>query len=127
MSFISNPRVSEDIFSTLFFIYSENLKIFYGNDAWVECDGIQTCTRGKFAGEVCCYLTDRVLVGAGKTGSLLEVRDASLPDHAHSGTKSYDITYRTGPRTLGTGKQYMCCEGSLIKDSLSDKHGRKYQ
>ena len=104
MSFISNPRVSEDIFSTLFFIYSENLKIFYGNDAWVECDGIQTCTRGKFAGEVCCDLTDRVLVGAGKTGSLLEVRDASLPDHAyshkHSGLTTGRHTYIERVHTL---------------------------
>ena len=79
-----------------------NNNFYFGNDAWVECDGIQFCTKGKFAGEVCTDLRDRVLVGAGKTGSLLEVKDASLPDHAHShkhtGTKSYTTTYRTGPQ-----------------------------
>ena len=95
---------------------------YFGDDAWVECDGIQTCTKGKFAGEVCSDLTDRVLVGAGKTGSLLEVKDASLPDHAHShkhtGTKSYTLSYRTGPKNLDTGKQYMGGSGSL-----SYKHG----
>ena len=80
--------------------------VYFDDDTWVECDGKQTCTKGRFAGQVCSDLKDRVLVGAGKTGSLLQIKDASLPDHAHShkhtGTHNYNVRYRTGPVELIT-------------------------
>ena len=50
------------------------------------------------------------------------MKDASLPDHAHShkhsGTYKTSAHYRTGPYELDTGKQYMGGSGSL-----SNKHG----
>ena len=81
-----------------------------------------TCKSGPFDGQFCADLSDRVLVGAGTKGALLEMKDATLPDHAHShkhsGTYKSSARYRTGPYELQTGKQYMGGSGSL-----SYKHG----
>ena len=94
----------------------------FEDDTWVQCDGESTCKAGPFEGQFCADLSDRVLVGAGRTGQLLEIKDASLPDHAHShkhsGTYKTSARYRTGPYELNTGKQYMGGSGSL-----SYKHG----
>ena len=80
----------------------------FNDDTWIECNGFETCKRGRFAGQVCSDMSDRVLVGAGRLGQILDLKDASLPDHAHShthdglttGVHNYQITYRTGPKTL---------------------------
>ena len=47
--------------------------------------------------------------GSGKLGQLLELKDASLPDHAHrhrhKGSKTYSIAYKKGPDGIGTKKK----------------------
>ena len=95
---------------------------YFDHEAWIECNGIEKCESGRFRGQSCSDLSDRVLVGAGKTGQLLDLKDASLPDHAHrhthGGSQTIKVQYRTGPRTLGTGKQLGGGSGSL-----SNKHG----
>ena len=79
--------------------------VYFDDDAWIECNGIVTCKSGRFRGQTCTDLSDRVLVGAGRLGQLLDVKDASLPDHAHShthrGTHKFTARYRTGPSSLG--------------------------
>ena len=94
----------------------------FNDDTWVVCDGVTTCKKGLFTGQACSDLSDRVLVGAGRTGSLLDLKDASLPDHEHkhrhSGTKKYTIDYKMGLRYLGSGKQ----AGWWSSGSLSEKH-----
>ena len=82
--------------------------VYFEDDTWIECNGVETCKSGRFVGQFCSDLTDRVLVGAGATGQLLDLKDASLPDHAHrhthggmtSGRHTYSIRYRTGPEKL---------------------------
>ena len=95
--------------------------VYFDDDTWIECNGAVTCKSGRFEGQSCSDLSDRVLVGAGRLGTLLDLKDASLPDHAHShkhtGVSTYNIEYRTGPKSLGSGKQYMGGSGSL-----SNKH-----
>lgn len=79
--------------------------VTFDHDSWIECDGTQTCKAGRFEGQFCTDLRDRVLVGEGETGRLLHVYDASLPDHAHkhvhdgipTGLNTYNIHYRSGP------------------------------
>ena len=94
----------------------------FEDDTWIQCDGEATCKWGPFEGQFCADLSDRVLVGAGNKGALLEMKDATLPDHAHShkhsGSYKSTARYRTGPYELDTGKQYMGGSGSL-----SNKHG----
>ena len=101
---------------------SSSAPFAFNDDTWVVCDGVTTCKKGLFTGQACSDLSDRVLVGAGRTGSLLDLKDASLPDHEHkhrhSGTKKYIIDYRSGPRTLGTGKK----AGTSNSGSLAGKH-----
>ena len=67
------------------------------DDSWIKCDGYDTCSKGLFQGQTCFDLSDRVLVGAGKGGGVLALRDATLPDHAHAhnheGTQSYSFSY----------------------------------
>ena len=100
---------------------SSNSALF-NDDTWVVCDGVTTCKKGIFTGQACSDLSDRVLVGEGRTGVLLDLKDASLPDHEHkhkhTGTSKYTIDYKNGPRTLGTGKKLGGGSGSL-----SGKHG----
>lgn len=59
-----------------------------------------TCKKGTFAGETCSDLSDRALIGAGRTGILLDLKDATLPDHehrhSHTGSKRYNIDYQKG-------------------------------
>ena len=78
--------------------------VYFDNDMWIECNGIVTCKSGRFEGQFCSDLSDRVLVGAGRLGQLLDLKDASLPDHAHShthgGSHDFKVRYRTGPRTV---------------------------
>lgn len=73
----------------------------FNSDTWIMCDGVETCKTGRFSGQVCSDLSDRVLVGAGKSGQMLELKDATLPDHAHEhrhgGTGTYNIRYKRGP------------------------------
>ena len=94
----------------------------FEDDTWIQCNGAITCKSGPFEGQFCSDLSDRVLVGAGNKGMVLEMKDATLPDHAHSHKHSGSYTskarYRTGPYELDTGKQYMGGSGSL-----SNKHG----
>lgn len=89
--------------------------------SWVVCNGIETCKEGIWAGQSCDDLSDRTLVGFGKTGQILELKDASLPDHAHkhrhTGTASHKVTYRTGPKTLKTLMGYWAENGRP-----SDRH-----
>ena len=44
---------------------------------------LRTIRTVRTPGKVCNNLADRVLVGAGVTGNVLDMKDASLPDHAH--------------------------------------------
>ena len=94
----------------------------FSDDTWVICDGITTCKKGIFKGQACSDLSDRVLVGAGRTGSILDLKDASMPDHEHkhrhTGTKTYKINYKNGPLSLGTGKKY----GFSNSGSMSKAH-----
>ena len=75
--------------------------VYFNDDTWIECNGIETCKSGRFEGQSCSDLSDRVLVGAGKLGQILDLKDASLPDHAHNhthtGLKNYTASYRAGP------------------------------
>ena len=73
---------------------------FFQHDAWIVCDGSTTCKKGMFTGQACSDLSDRALIGAGLTGKLLDVKDASLPDHEHNhkhtGKQTYTINYKRG-------------------------------
>lgn len=77
----------------------------FNSDTWIMCDGVETCKAGRFAGQVCSDLSDRVLVGAGKSGQILELKDATLPDHAHEhrhgGSATYSLKYKRGPDQPG--------------------------
>ena len=79
--------------------------VYFDDETWIECNGVITCKKGRFEGQFCSDLSDRVLVGAGDTGNLLQVKDASLPDHAHnhthSGKHNYSAQYRAGPYNVG--------------------------
>ena len=63
------------------------------DDSWIKCDGLERCQKGLFHGQTCSDLSDRVLVGAGKGGSVLDIKDASLPDHAHAHNHDGSATY----------------------------------
>ena len=82
--------------------------VYFNDDTWIECNGNEKCKSGRFKGQSCTDLSDRVLVGAGEFGQLLQVKDASLPDHAHNhrhiGTKAYSIAYDKGPSDPGSGR-----------------------
>ena len=90
----------------------------FDDDTWIECNGKETCKSGRFTGQYCSDLSDRVLVGAGKLGQILDMKDASLPDHAHkhkhdgltTGVHKYKVRYRTGPVT--TSKNHSGMGGS---------------
>ena len=79
--------------------FSESFTV--NDDTWVVCDGVTTCKKGMFAGQACSDLSDRALIGDGQTGVLLDLKDASFPDHEHKhkhfGTQTYPISYRRGP------------------------------
>ena len=83
--------------------------VYFDDDTWIECNGIEKCKSGRFEGQFCSDLSDRVLVGSGKLGQLLELKDASLPNHAHkhrhTGSKTYSIAYKKGPDGIGTKKK----------------------
>ena len=99
----------------------------FNDDAWIVCDGMTKCQKGVFRGQACSDLSDRVLVGAGKTGVLLDLKDASLPDHEHkhrhSGTKKYSISYQAGPRSVEKRKQYWTGSGNV---AFNHQHTTKY-
>lgn len=84
-------------------------KTVFDNDTWIMCDGHETCKTGRFAGQVCSDLSDRVLVGAGKLGQMLDLKDATIPDHAHEhrhgGSGTYNLQYKRGPDTVSTKKK----------------------
>ena len=63
------------------------------DNSWIKCDGLERCPKGLFIGQTCSDLSDRVLVGAGKGGSVLDIKDASLPDHAHAHNHDGSATY----------------------------------
>ena len=79
------------------------------DDSWIKCDGYERCSKGLFQGQACSDLSDRVLVGAGKGGAVLDIKDASLPDHAHAhnheGSQTYSLPYfsSTGDIPAGMG------------------------
>ena len=77
---------------------------FFDNDMWIQCNGIVTCKSGRFEGQFCSDLSDRVLVGAGRLGQILDLKDASFPDHTHAHThdSTYDVKvpYRKGPKDV---------------------------
>ena len=79
-------------------------------------------------GQFCSDLTDRVLVGAGRLGQRLDIKDASLPDHAHkhthNGSQTFKLRYRTGPEspgTEGTGRTLSSSQGTM-----SEKHDHDF-
>ena len=82
-------------------------QLFIDDDSWIKCDGKERCRKGLFIGQECSDLSDRVLVGVGKGGSILEFKDASLPDHAHAhthkGTQSISYTTPDGGLYAGMG------------------------
>ena len=84
--------------------------VYFDSDMWIECNGIVTCKSGRFEGQFCSDLSDRVLVGAGRLGQLLDLKDASLPDHAHShthgGSQHVEVQYRTGPERVAKTHSY---------------------
>ena len=81
-------------------------KIIIDDDTWIICDGVTTCKTGIFYGQACSDLSDRVLVGAGQTGVLLDLKDATLPDHEHThkhtGVKSFNVDYKRGEDDSGS-------------------------
>ena len=91
------------------------------DDTWIMCDGIEKCKKGIWEGQSCPDMSDRTIVGFGKTGRILELKDASLPDHAHkhrhTGKASHSVKYRTGPKTLKTLMGYWAENGRP-----SDRH-----
>ena len=76
-------------------------RVLPDSETWIPCNGADKCKTGVFEGQACFDLSDRVLVGAGTLGSLLDMKDASLPNHAHkhnhSGTTRSNVNYETGP------------------------------
>merc|ERR1712227_352673 len=66
-------------------------------EAWILCDGKQTCKNGVFKNEVCQDLAGRALIGADIKQNTLALQNAQLPDHKHrhrhSGTKAYKFEY----------------------------------
>ena len=87
------PRPSNSI--------NETEEFSFNNDTWIKCDGIETCSQGLWAGQVCTDLSDRALIGVGANNKVLDLKDATLPDHAHkhrhTGSKSYSFNYKRGP------------------------------
>ena len=79
-------------------------QLIIDDDSWIRCDGKERCSKGLFVGQECSDLSDRVLVGAGKGGSILEFKDASLPDHAHAHTHkgTQSISYTSATSDSGT-------------------------
>ena len=79
-------------------------QLIIDDDSWIKCDGKERCSKGLFIGQECSDLSDRVLVGAGKGGSILEFKDASLPDHAHAHTHkgTQSISYTSATSDSGT-------------------------
>ena len=71
-------------------------KISFDDETWIECDGRTKCKTGRFTGQVCSDLRDRVLVGAGTSGQLNEIKSATLPDHYHEHTHSGKLKYQNG-------------------------------
>ena len=102
----------------------------FDDDTWIECNGQELCKSGSFEGQFCADLSDRVLVGAGKLGDLLDLKDASLPNHAHNhahdgltnGTQTYNIKYRTGEKYYhDSGKALGWGDGSMGKKHNHDQ------
>ena len=79
-------------------------QLIIDDDSWIKCDGKERCRKGLFIGQECSDLSDRVLVGTGKGGSILEFKDASLPDHAHAHTHkgTQRISYTSPTSDSGT-------------------------
>ena len=96
----------------------------FNDDTWIICDGVTTCKKGLFRGEACSDLSDRALIGAGRTGVLLDLKDASMPDHEHkhkhTGSKRYSISYLTGGAVIGTKKNPNGDKGSVAKSHNHD-------
>ena len=76
----------------------------FDDETWIFCDSREKCKSGRFQGQVCSDLSDRVLVGAGKLGQINELKDATLPDHAHkhkhTGSRSFNLNYKRGPPSV---------------------------
>ena len=96
----------------------------FDDDTWIECNGVELCKSGSFEGQFCADLADRVLVGAGKLGQVLDLKDATLPDHAHrhehsgltTGKHTYNVKYRTGEKYYhDSGKALGWGDGSMGK------------
>ena len=102
---------------------------YFVNDAWIECNGIKKCESGPFKGEFCSDLSDRVLVGKGNSENdqVLQLKNASLPDHAHrhkhGGKYESKAKYRTGPeRYTDSGKALGWGDGSMGKKHHHDEY-----
>ena len=96
------------------------------NDAWIVCNGLQTCKTGPFQGQFCEDLSGRVLVGAeSMTNDLVKLKEAVFPDHAHkhkhTGEHSYDVKYRSGPMHLGSNGG-----GASNNDAKKHDHNHVY-
>ena len=88
---------------------------FFNDDTWIECNGVETCKTGPFIGQTCSDLSNRVLVGAGSTGQLLDLKKASLPDHFHAhrheGSESVLDTIKKPP-----GRNTHKCSGATTSN-----------
>ena len=82
-----------------------------------------TCKSGPFVGQSCSDLTDKVLVGAGRLGRVLDLKDASLPDHmhrhTHTGLQNFSFSYKTGPPFLNVENGYRSTSTSAY---MSEEH-----
>ena len=89
------------------------------DDTWVICDGVTTCKKGLFTGQACSDLSDRALIGSGRTGAILDLQDASMPDHEHqhkhSGSHKYTVRYRRVPDNPGSKKDTGFNDGSIAR------------
>ena len=129
-----NPSICPDMPSTylppgtiISWVPKPNLdapdSVYFDDDTWIRCDGAEKCKQGRFVGQFCSDLSDRVLVGAGSSGDLLELKDASFPDHAHkhrhTGSKNYLINYKRGPKNNESKKKK---KGSFTSSQVSKDH-----
>ena len=88
-------------------------KISFDDETWIECDGQTKCKKGRFIGQVCSNLHDRVLVGAGNSGKVNDIKSATLPDHYHEHIHNSKLKYQAGG---SPGRDYCGMGGTKCAD-----------